>query len=330
MYTSADQVTLWATDAQSGQPLADAPISIFDELNGQIASGRTGADGVLTLEVTAASVMALRRADDGQQFGVGFNQWTDGIDPYYFGVQADYAPRDMATYLYTDRPIYRPGQPVYFRGVMRDKDDVRYPVPDAASVDVAIYNEAGEIVYEDTLPMSDFGTFSGEFSLDDAASLGYYRRSAEMSGRPLEQWISPQVTFGVAEYRAPEFQVNVTSAAPEVAQDDEIELTIDARYFFGGAVGGGTASYNVIAAPYYFDYTGPGNYSSEDYNYDYGAGELYFDPTSAIASGEGTLDEQGRLTITIPAEIDDASQSQTFTIEATVSDESGLAVADLM
>ncbi len=32
-------------------------------------------------------------------------------------------------YLYTDRPIYRPGQTVNFKGILRKEDDAEYSLP---------------------------------------------------------------------------------------------------------------------------------------------------------------------------------------------------------
>ena len=60
---------------------------------------------------------------------MGYDSWTSGIQPYEFNVATNYNPDDLETYLYTDRPIYRPDQPVYFRGVVRTKNDVTYTPP---------------------------------------------------------------------------------------------------------------------------------------------------------------------------------------------------------
>ncbi len=329
LYTSKDAATVWATDVQSGETLAGVPITFYDA-SGAIGSGVTDAEGRLTIETPPAdNAFSPRYAvlDDGANYGIGFNRWTDGIDPYYFGVSLTYQPADYTAYLYTDRPIYRPGQPVYFRGILRTQDDVQYFPPDMTEANIAIYNESGEIIHNDTLPISEFGSFSGQFDLSDDASLGYYRIVVQLPENEMDQWSNPAVTFGVAEYRAPEYQVTVTPDAAEVAQGDTINVTIEGRYFFGGAVSGGSVAYNVVSQPYYFQFEGNGSYSFEDINSDAGASEIYYDPTSAIFSGEGTLDDQGRLEIEIPATLEDALQSATFTIEATVSDESGLAVS---
>ena len=56
-------------------------------------------------------------------------------------------PGRPVTYIYTDRPLYRPGQPVYFKGILRMDDDGEYKNPDATQVWVEIRNYNDELVY---------------------------------------------------------------------------------------------------------------------------------------------------------------------------------------
>src|SRR5690606_1671255 len=84
---------------------------------------------------------------------------------------------------------------------------------------------------------------------------------------------------------------------------------------------------SVIANPYTFQYSGRGYYSFGDFDLDMGPGEFYYYGGGEVASGEGVLDADGQLTIEIPADIEDSTQSAEFVIEARVADESGQAVA---
>ncbi|MCA9914794.1 MAG: hypothetical protein KC496_15680, partial [Anaerolineae bacterium] len=136
------------------------------------------------------------------------------------------------------------------------------------------------------------------------------------------------VSFAVAEYRLPEFQVEVTAEEPEVVQGDTIRATIDSTYFFGGAVSNADVEYTVISENYFFSYQVRGSYDFVDYNYDAGPSAYYASSTrGAIASGSEMTDAQGEFTIEIPADLGDVSQSQNFIIEATVRDETGQTVA---
>lgn len=327
---SVDHVTVWVTDVNSGLPLPDAPITVYDAERGQVASGRTDANGLLELDVPRVpdlytNRVAVLQADN--QFGIGASDWSNGIEGYQFGQNTNYFPQRYQVYMYTDRPVYRPDQPLYFRGVVREQDDVTYTLPGFDSVPVQIFNSDGEIVYDEQVTLTPFGTFSGQFDIAVDAGLGYYRINVELPAESEYRSEGGGVSFTVAEYRVPEFQVEVTAAEAEVVQNDTIEVLVESTYFFGGYVSSATVEYSVRSDPYSFVYDGPGYYDFTDFDYDGGPGEFYAFYGQEVARGTGTTDAEGQLAIEIPADLEDATQSARFTIEAVVRDESGLTVA---
>ncbi len=332
MKYSIDKVLVWATDAQSGLPIANASITLYDKDFQSLTSGTTDKDGLLTLSIPRVSdlyqpLFAVLQGND--QFGLGFNNWSDGIEPYQFGQNYNYYPEQYRTYLYTDRPIYRPDQPVYFKGVVRQVTDVRYTPAGVTEIPVKILDPNGETVFDETVPVTAYGTFSGQFNIASDAPLGYYQLQATLPTDDTENGYQPNgnLTFGVAEFRLPEFQVNVTPQADAVVQGDTVKVTIDSKYFFGGAVSNAKVDYTVVANPYFFQYDGNGYYDFEDFNYDEGASELYGGGGEQVASGSGVTNAQGQLVVDIPASLKDSTQSQEFTIEATITDESQQVVA---
>ncbi len=64
---------------------------------------------------------------------------------------SDYQPENFVIYLYTDRTILPSRQTVYFKGILRDRDDVQFSLPAATEVPVKIYDDRGEIVYDEVL-----------------------------------------------------------------------------------------------------------------------------------------------------------------------------------
>ncbi len=326
-----DELLVWATDVNSGLPVADAPITIYDAKLGDVASGVTDADGVLQVAVPRAEDYQARMAvlNDGERFGVGMSIWGNGIEGYSFGVPVDSQPPPYNGYVYTDRPIYRPGQPVYYRGIIRAVDDASYTLPSDEVIEIGIYEQnTGELLWSSKVPLSEFGTFSGEYQIADDAPLGYYRLNVRLPhDQELVQYTPAGVSFAVAEYRAPEYQVTVTPDQAEVAQGDSVTATVEARYFFGGAVSGGTVEYSVMATPWSFDYDGPGYYSFADYDLDAGPGESFYYGAMMLTSGTLTLDDAGRAVIEFPATLEDVTQSALLTLEATVTDESAQVVA---
>ncbi|MBZ0300262.1 MAG: Ig-like domain-containing protein, partial [Anaerolineae bacterium] len=330
--SSPHEVLIWATELRNGQPIPNAPITLYTRDQGQVASGVTDADGLVRLSVPTTPdedpyetrVAVLQTRD---HFGIGMPDWSDGIDTYQFGLMSDY-PSQYRLYVYTDRPVYRPGQPVYFKGILRARDDVTYTPPtDFQTVPVMIYDESGEMVFDQDVSLTAYGTFSGEFDIADDAGLGFYRISVDLPTNRQYYYEGGGISFSVAEYRVPEFQVDVTAEADQVVQNEMIRVLVDSKYFFGGVVSDANVDYSVQASPYFFNYDGPGYYDFYDIDADAGPGEFYGFYSEQIASGSGTTDASGQYLIELPADLEDATQSQTWTIEATVRDESGLTVS---
>ena len=89
------------------------------------------------------------------------------VYPSDYGIYTNYylKPNQPSVYIYTDRPLYRPGHTVYFKGIVRMNDDLDYSLPSANNIEVTISNY-DETIYEKTLPLSSFGSFNGELTLD--------------------------------------------------------------------------------------------------------------------------------------------------------------------
>ena len=326
---------VWVTDLQSGQETPNASLNIYDPNSNKIASGTTDQTGLYKYQVPGTvdpnlSLVAVV-GDYGGTFGVAVSDWNSGIAPWDFGVYANYYASLYNVYLYTDKPIYRPGQSVHIKGIVRTDDDARYAIdPNLKTLDVLIYDGQGKQVYTGTQSLNDYGTFNFDFALADEAALGPYSIQAQIPVKYPGQEV-PQVqyyngTFVVSEYVRPEFQVNVTAVKDEVLQGDTIEVDVDASYFFGGAVSGAPVNWSAMANDFYFNrYTGPGYYGWNDIDY-----TSVGSPSRGglIASGEGKTDAQGKFKITLPAKLDEKAGSQTFSVEAAVTDINGQQVAN--
>ena len=226
---SIDRITVWATDLQSGQPIIGETISLYDASHEVLASGATDHDGLVQLDIPLTRDLHTRFAavlDSARHFGLGYSDWTNGLEPYQFGYHLAFHPPAFQSYLYTDRPVYRPGQPVYFRGIVRSKDDVAYGLPDLATAAVSISGPRGEIIYEQALPLNDFGSFSGLFDLAPQAVPGAYTLSVDLPSTTEYFREGSDTSFLVAEY-----QVEIQPTAPQIVQGEgNYDFTDDSLY----------------------------------------------------------------------------------------------------
>ena len=334
MKTTATEALIWATDLRSGDVLPGLPVSVMDESGTLLASGKTARDGVFFAplsrsvdlwEPLCAFIGDPDAPDD--DFAAVVNQWENGIAPWMFDLPIEYYPGLFSGYLYTDRPIYRPGQTVYFKGILRRDDDAHYELPPLdRPIHVSVSDPDGKNLFSEDFTLSDMGTFYGELKLDEEAPLGFYTIEANYL---VDKSAHFYASFQVAEYRKPEFQVTVEADRPEYLHGDRINVTAQASYFFGGPVANARVRYNVLSAEHFFHPPGQWQWDFNDYDYD-----SYWmrGPRSAygelIASGSGTTDAQGRFTFSLEADIAESSTSRRFTLEVTVTDVNNQEVSD--
>ena len=320
-----DSMTVWVTDVDSGKPIVGETITIYRPDASFVSAGETDDQGILQVAIPRTRDLFTRFVailDTEEHFGVGYSAWTSGLEPYQFGQSYSYYPNAYETYLYTDRPVYRTDQPVYFRGIVRSKDDVTYTRAPFDTVPVKITDDRGEIVYEKDLELSPFGTFSDSFDIAPDGSLGSYRVSVELPSEHEYRREGGSVGFLVAEYRLPEFQVEMTTTTPEISQGDTGQVQLEGSYFFGGKVSNAEVDYTVVAQPYFFRYEGEGYYDFYDYNYDDGGRDYYGSYGGFVTEGVTTTDAVGVATIDVVGDLGESKQSQTFRVEAGLQDES--------
>ncbi|MCS7221487.1 MAG: Ig-like domain-containing protein [Anaerolineae bacterium] len=332
-HTDTEALT-WVTDLKTGEPVADLPLRLLDGQGLEI-SGRTDAQGVFRTTFEQRDYWKPLYIFAGQlgadDFAVVLNQWSNGISPWEFGLNVEMYKQPLNAYLYTDRPIYRPGQTVHWKAILRWDDDARYSLPAAGMpVTITVNDSFGNQVLQERKSLSPLGTVYGDFTLAPEASLGWYNIDLqvilpELPPERREQHYS--VGFQVAEYRKPEYEISVTTERPEYVQGDIITVTAKANYFFGGPVKDAEVRWSLLSWDYFFNYQGEGWYSFQDFKgWDYYRPE-YYRFGEPLAQGQGKTDAEGQFTFSVPADIADRDQSQTFTFDVRITDVNGQEVA---
>ena len=319
-------VHVWATDLATGLPVSGRLIEIFDENGSSLGSATSNGEGLATIPYQPSDnylpgVIALTGGLGEPGFGLAASSWSARTDGWAFGISNDLSQQpEQQTYIFTDRPIYRPGDTLYFQGYVREADYGRYNLPDSGPADILIqpnfFSGEGPEPIEFAAEIDANGGFSGEFLIPEGYPVGTY--GLQLTNADYTAYRQ----FTVAEYRAPEFLVSVTPENSELLRGDEVEVTIEASYFFGGPASDLEVQWNVTLNDYILPYEGPFyNFSRQ--------GSYFYDPFSFggfggqwLIGGNSITDGNGQTTITLPADLLDEIEegSRTLTIEATVFD----------
>lgn len=334
---SDTQIFVWAVNQSTADVIPNMNIEVLGSLGKSITSGTTNKDGVYMQEV------AFNKQNNFFVFGekdgdvvVAASAWSQGINRYDFGLpsyydsneySSYYAKQDYKMFLTTDRPLYRPNQTVYFKGVVKKDSDGAYEnlTPDT-EVAVTINDSQGRPIHSDTLTLNSFGSFSGEFLVGEQAPLGYYQMQARLNSYTATQ------QFQVEEYKKPELAVDIQTSKPSYTRGETVDVSIDANYYFGAPVTEAPVTWTLQTQDYSFrwdkdwrfEFGDPDSYWSQPW-WDYRSSSYY--DGKKVTEGKGTTDGKGGLSFSLPINLNSYATSQKMMIEATVNDINNQSIA---
>lgn len=298
------QLLLFTVDRRTGAPKPECAASVIVDQQVR-AAGVTDADGVFVAElprVETEGLIALARCGDD----------TVVNDPggYFLRESA----RDLKGYVYTDRPVYRPGHTVHVKAVLRWMER-GLPRPfDRQQVEIVVSDPDDKVILRQQRPVDRFGAAFTSLAIPAAAALGDYTVTINSD----EQ--QAMGSFAVEEYRKPEFEVAVSAPQRFYLQGTQATLRVRARYYFGQPVANGRVKYVTYSTSYWSPWRSLGG--DED-------GEGYV-PTyygDQESEAETTLDANGEAAITVDLPTASPDGDLSIRVEARVTDATGREVS---
>jgi len=321
---SSTGVLAWITTLADGKPVAGAPVQVYSQDDGkQLLQGSAGADGVFEGAVQPQS------RPDGTPFlpnllvlsgsDAAFTISGTSFDFYAGGYTA--VPTTFRTYAYTDRPIYRPGDTVHLRGLVRAENDVHYRLPGDVPVQLTITSPLnGSPLVDQPVHLDAAGNFAAGVPLASSLPTGYYSVGVSVGNARSDVGNSYRgASFQVQEYRKPEYAVTLSVPAGPFVSGDRIPVSVSARYYVDQPVNGAKVKLQVNRAQWFEPYAPGGNQQGDPEAAERGTfrGGFYGDPVQTL---DGTLDANGTNTFTLTADLGKLTQSQRYMFEATVTD----------
>lgn len=319
--TRDGQADLYVADRKTGAPVAGADVVLW--ANGKLQSdGKTSSDGMATLALTSTE---SKLGAEPEKLWILARHGEDAalVTPYGYGFET--AQQNYLTdYIYTDRPVYRPGHDVHIKAIIRTSRKDELNLPDCDKLLIEVTDDSGKKILSKDVPVSSHGTVTADLTLDKDAALGYYNITLRSRG----QTLNGTGSFYVEEYKKPEYQVTVKPLVQRILQGNQIQALIEARYFFGEPVANAKVKYVVHTSTHYWwdededDDTGTGDSEENAESSDSSPTDDSDAPWDATEEQEqeGVLDANGRLTVTLPVGIDPKHNDEDYRIEARVTD----------
>lgn len=151
-------------------------------------------------------------------------------------------PTRCLTYVKTDRPVYRPGETVYFRSVTLNRRSL------AAHVDVPIHFELtspdGAVVDGAAIEgVTDRGVGGGSFTIPSTAPGGPY----QLVAKSMDGFFPDEIAqFNVRVYRVPRFKKKLEFQRRSYGPGDTVEADFSAQRAEGGPVAGASVRVQAI------------------------------------------------------------------------------------
>lgn len=302
----------WVIDANTREPVVGAIVGLYRK-GALVSSSVTDLKGLAFISPVAGADMTVITSGQDK---VVLSSNSSSLS------WASKAVNNKHYYLYTDKPIYRPGQEVNIKGFYRLGYDGNYQVPAGQTVPLKISDSSGKIIKEENLQTNSYGAIATNLKIESSASLGSYRACVGYQC----------ATFEVLNYAPAAFRVALSTDGDEFTFSNPPKVNLKADYYFGVPVSGATVDYHLSSQYYYFDkFTGEyfsfNNIFEQDEN---GYGEYYYYGDSYIGNGKAVLGENGEVIIEPKikvGELNNPSQSKIIILDATVKNQTGRSIS---
>lgn len=263
--TSPENILLWATSLETGEPLPNLAVELRGKDNKILWTGSTDMNGLALapgwkkLDVPAADwgqpeIYAFVSSAGGD--AVVSNLWNNGLEPWRFNLNYDYNPgaEQMRSMLFSDRGVYRPGETVYLKGVLRQMKNGAWALPDAVRGKLVVSDSRGETVLSKEVTLSSsFGTFDISFELPKTAHTGSWDATFTPQLKGDKDPRSAYYSFRVEAVKQAEFKVTLRPEQENLVAGQEAKFAASAQYNFGAPLADSKASWTLRRESAWFE-----------------------------------------------------------------------------
>jgi uncharacterized protein YfaS (alpha-2-macroglobulin family) len=322
----------WVTSLDQGRPVAKAQVAVSDCRGKVLAKAVTDPRGTAFIPAGLPDPSAseygcplLVSARAGDDLSFARSDWDDGIETWRFDLPSDWRRDDRLAHTVLDRGLFKPGETVHMRHILRDKRLAGLGYPKKLPKTLMIEHQDSGQRWFRPLAWSQ-GAASGDWAIPSTAKRGAYSlRLVDIEVRPdtppeALQYLEGLDSggFTVADFRVPLMKATLAPVRPDLTAADHAEVDVAVAYLNGGAAKNLPVKLRGQIGPRYgVDFPAWPEYAFAQAADDAEQGEeatLAAEPLSLDAGGAG----RGRL-VGIPAR----AWPQRLTVELEYSDPNG-------
>ncbi|MEZ5082907.1 MAG: alpha-2-macroglobulin family protein [Bacteroidales bacterium] len=238
---------IFVLDRTSGTPRENVNVKLFYQNYDYRTREYTYADGetFTTDENGYIEIPSLTGDLRPNSFKIEFTDGTDKLISENRFYRSPYSPpkeqKFTRTTFFTDRAIYRPGQTVYFKGIVLETFKGENSILTDHKTTIELMDVNYQKISSLELTTNEYGSFHGSFTAPQGGLNGQMTIKNETGSHIIT----------VEEYKRPKFEVVFNPVKGSFKIGENIEVTGQAKAYAGNAISGADVTFRVIRKVYY-------------------------------------------------------------------------------
>ena len=315
---TSDSAFLYAYSCETGDPLPKVELSLFGEDATPFESVTTGEDGTAILpREEKHRVLRARLGND--MMILPYDDSLPTVSMWRFPVNFSWEKQtenSRLTHLFTDRSLYRPGETVHLKGVVRELKKEALHLPKSIKPKLTLTDPRRNVILENDLTLTSTGSFDQTVTLPKNTVGNYlfqltWPEELEAAEKLNDYWGTKAIRRSASfshRISVQEFKRNTFEVKSSLTKD--LTYTVNARYYQGTPVAKGKAGwfFNVRPTGFYpakhrdylfGDHRGyDPDYWNHYFGYSGSNGDTVRRDGSHSENGKSELDETGKLAMT--------------------------------
>lgn len=340
-----NEALLYAFSCTTGEALPGVKVEVFGEDAKSLSQVTSDANGLATIP-RKSEARHLRATLGEDSYITAFDSTLPTVSLWRFPVRYSYeapAEETRRVMMFTDRSLYRPGETVRLKGIVRTQRGNAIEAAGAGKPHLIITDPAQKELLDQEVTLSANGSFDLTYQVPDQ-QVGYYTAQFvykdelakaealddedESKYRRIAE-ATFEFNFRVEEFRRNAFEVEQKISDP-VAAAENLKVELAARYYQGQAVAGGQAEHysrvsEVNLYPENYRDFLFGNHRVEDWRYWYRYFNYRYETDadegrSTAENGEAVLDSEGKATFSVALPQGEIPMTREVTVRTEVRD----------
>jgi uncharacterized protein YfaS (alpha-2-macroglobulin family) len=241
---NSENYELYVLDRNSGQPLKDAKVKFYR--NEYDYSTRKYKRTELGTSTSDANGFVSKKMESKSNYNYNNNYFLFDIsykDDFLTSDQAHYHTYyerqepvpSKQVHLFTDRSIYRPGQTIYFKGIITQQDGDKHKIFTKEKISVIFKDVNYQDIKTQEFTSNEYGSFTGSFTAPTTGLLGNMTLFTDYGSAAVQ----------IEEYKRPKFEVTFDPIKKAYNLNDKVSATGKAVSYAGANLDNAEVKYTV-------------------------------------------------------------------------------------